>query len=116
MKKVTLFIAMAFFCLHVSAQVNVDGIDINTKENLEYVEILGVGKLNGQVVISIDYGQKRKLFKPSVIKGPDGKNRAFNSMVDALNFFNSNGWEYVNSYAVTIGNSNVYHYLLKRKE
>ncbi|MFK7947364.1 MAG: hypothetical protein AB8G11_07240 [Saprospiraceae bacterium] len=116
MKELILAVCMMAISISAYSQVNVDGIDINEKADLEYVQIVGSAKLNGQVIIVIDYGQKRKFFKPSVIKNSEGKTQTFNSMIAALNFMSSNGWEYVNSYAVTVGNSNVYHYLLKRSE
>jgi hypothetical protein len=116
MKRTILFFILLLPFFYANAQINVDGLDVNSEEDLEYIQIVGASRLNGQVVITIDYGQKSKLFKPSVIKGPNGKSKVFNSMMGALNFFNSNGWEYINSYAITVGSSNVYHYLLKRKE
>lgn len=33
-------------------------------------------------------------------------------MVDAMNFMGKLGWKFVQAYAVTIGNNNVYHWLL----
>ncbi len=54
------------------------------------------------------------MFKRQSIAGPKGQ-ITFNSMVDALNFMHDNGWEYVNNYAVSVGNSSVYKYLLKKK-
>ena len=79
------------------------------------------------MVVFVDYGQKvqwlgkaqtiRDDSKGSFINGT-GMNKDFKSMVDALNFFNSRGWEYVNQYVVTSTSAsapNVYHILLKRK-
>jgi hypothetical protein len=37
-------------------------------------------------------------------------------MVDALNFMSDNGYEFVTAYAITVGNSNVYHFLMKKKD
>ena len=34
-------------------------------------------------------------------------------MIDALNFMNDNGYDFEGAYALTIGNQNVYHFLLK---
>ena len=36
-------------------------------------------------------------------------------MIDVLNYISSDGWEFVNSYVITIGNQNVYHWLCKKK-
>lgn len=49
------------------------------------------------------------------MKDENGKNIEFNSMVDAMNYFGKQGWEFVQAYAVTMGNQNVYHWLLKKK-
>ncbi len=40
----------------------------------------------------------------------------FNSMIDALNFMTKNGFEFVDAYAITVDNQNVYHYLLKNNK
>lgn len=37
-------------------------------------------------------------------------------MVDALNYMGNQGWEFVQAYTITMGNQNVYHYLLKRED
>jgi hypothetical protein len=107
----------------VFSQVIIDGVDINQLPDVEYCELLGVGKLfSAKMNISIDYGQKRKFLgkKNFYITDKDGKKVIFFSMIEGLNFMNNNGWEYVNSYVVTVdstfgGKQNVYHYLLKRK-
>jgi len=36
-------------------------------------------------------------------------------MIDALNFMSKNEYEFVQAYALTVGNQNVYHYLMKKK-
>ena len=41
------------------------------------------------------------------------KQLIFNSMMDALNFMSKNGFEFVDAYAITSSNQNVYHYLLR---
>lgn len=33
-------------------------------------------------------------------------------MVDAMNYMGNFGWKFVQAYAITIGQSNVYHWLL----
>lgn len=42
------------------------------------------------------------------------KNKSFNSMVDGMNYMGKDGWEFVQAYVVTLGNQNVYHWLLKK--
>ena len=98
-------------------QVKVEGVDINQLD-IKYCELIGFNKsLFGQkIIITVDYGQKFTPFKSQLIKGPDNKPVVFNSMIDALNFMEKNGWKYVNNFAVSTGNSYVYHYLLKKRE
>ena len=71
------------------------------------------------MTIEIDFGQENKVFKfkDTQVKDAEGRLQVFNSMIDALNFMSSNGYDFVSAYAITIGNQNVYHFLLqKRKE
>lgn len=94
--------------------------DVPLKEiDVEYVEIVGTARvLSSKLTIEIDFGQENKLFssdKDTRIRDENGKNMIFNSMIDALNFMTKNGYEFVQAYAVTISNQNVYHYLLRRK-
>ena len=98
--------------------------DIMQIEGLQYIELLGAAKLNGDIIISLDYGQKTKLFgKAQTIRDESkgsfqngtAKNMTFNTTIDALNWFDARGWNYVNQYSVTIGNSNVYHILLEKE-
>jgi hypothetical protein len=78
--------------------------------------LLATGKLfSNEVDITIDYGQDATFFEDKRIRDVNGKIIVFNSVIDALNYMGSIGWEYVNAYAITIGNQNVYHYLLKSK-
>jgi len=118
MKRIALLAVMFAASITFSfSQVSVEGVDINSLD-IKYCQLLGYNKsLIGQkIIVVVDYGQKFKPFQSQVIKGPDDKPIVFNTMIDALNFMDANGWEYVNNYAVSVGNSQVYHYLLKRKE
>ena len=107
-----------FFLLGAQSQtVN----DIPLKDiDVNYVEIVGTSRvLSSKLTVEIDFGQENKLFssaKDTRIKDASGKNMIFNSMIDALNFMTTNGYEFVQAYAVAVSNQNVYHYLLKRKK
>ncbi|MEH0154039.1 hypothetical protein V6R21_07805 [Limibacter armeniacum] len=118
MRKLIALIAFLSFASIASAQVVIQEQDINKMEEVKYVKLLGIQKaFSSKIIINIDYGQKFQMFKPQMIQGPDGKNKDFNSLIEALNFMDANGWEYVNSYPLSTGNSGtVYHYLLKRKD
>ena len=105
--------------------IMVADVDIMQIEGLEYIEILGQQKVLNpfKYNIFVEYGQKNFTFKSQDIRDMSKKSfnngtgvrLAFNGMIDALNFFNSNGWEYVKQYTVAVGNVNVYHILLRRK-
>jgi hypothetical protein len=132
MKKL-IFLFVSLLTFTVSAQnadsdysIVVADVDIMKLEGVEYIELVGQQKLMSfDVLVFVDYGQKVQMFggKAQTIRDDSkgtfangtGMNKDFKSMIDALNFFNSRGWEYVNQYVVTSTNSNVYHILLKRK-
>lgn len=116
MKKLVLILAICITCSLLKAQLTVDGVEIN-KLSVNYIEIVGtdVGIFSKKLVVAIDYGQEKKNFSsPSFVKDERGTH-VFYSMVDALNFFENNGWQYVNNYLVTVQTTNVYHFLLKKK-
>lgn len=81
-----------------------------------YCELVGTGKLfSNKVNVVIDYGQERKFFQGgTVIEEEGGGVKDFNSMVDALNYMGSKGWEFVQAYTISVSNSNVYHWLLRK--
>lgn len=118
MKRILLSSLVLVFSLTIKAQtVN----DIPLKDiDVEYVQIVGTSKLlSTKLTIQIDFGQRTKFFssgKETIVKDTDGKAVDFNSMIDALNFMSKNGYEFVNAYAITVGNQNVYHYLLRNKK
>jgi hypothetical protein len=118
MKKI-LLLALIAISLKSQSQVKVDGVDINTLP-INYCQIVGfdMGVFKKKVVISVDYGQKVVLGEGTTIEDiATNKPVVFNSMIDALNFMDKNGWEYINSYAISNANAgSVYHYLLKRKK
>ena len=96
----------------------VNGVPIKEIE-VPYIQIVGKSNLTGtKVSVEIDFGQENKYFSSndSRIVDENGKNVKFNSMIDALNFFNKNGYDYVDAYTVTMGSSNVYHYLMKKRD
>ena len=86
-----------------------------THRSFVYCELLGKGKLlSSKVTVDIDFGQQVSFWVPDRrYKDENGKAVNFNSMVDAMNFMGSLGWEFVQAYVVTEGNQNVYHWLLK---
>ncbi len=72
--------------------------------------------MNTKVKIDIDYGQEVSFWNQDRrLRDENGKSVKFNSMVDALNYMGTLGWEFVQAYVVTVGQQNVYHWLLKRE-
>ena len=58
--------------------------------------------MSTKVIIAIDYGQERKFFSDNRYKDADGKVQSFNSVIDVLNYQNSQGWEFVNAYVIRL--------------
>ena len=108
MKRIVIIAASLFlFALSASAQSKV------------YCELLGTQKfLSTKVTVSVDFGQERKFFGDNRMVDSDGKVQEFNSMVDAMNYMGTLGWEFEQAYVVTMGSgagaSNVYHWLLSK--
>ena len=117
MKKIFSLFAI-LFCVELNAQI-VDTVNIGTHPEIKYIEVVGFTKfLNpNKVNIVVDYGQEKRIFDDVIsLRDKTGKKVVFNGMVDALNFFELNGWTYVSNYIVTLQNSNVYHFLLRKKQ
>ncbi len=119
MKKLILSISFVFMGIIATFSQTVNDVPIKDVD-VEYVQIVGTAKLfSTKVKIQIDFGQSTKLFtkrKQTQVKDKNGKLVEFNSMIDALNFMSSNGYDFVSAYAITLGNQNVYHFLLKRRK
>jgi hypothetical protein len=113
-----LLIGALFLSSFLSTKINAQNVvDSISTPKFTYCEIVGTQKLfSPKVTIMVDYGQERTFFQDIRVRDEQtGKVQAFNSMVDGLNFMGDNGWEFVQAYIVTLGQQNVYHWLLKRK-
>ena len=113
---------LGFVCATVFAQENNDQViqEENSSQFIEhkkfiYCELLGQAKfLSSKINVDIDFGQSVSFWAPDRrYKDENGKPVNFNSMVDAMNFMGTLGWEFVQAYIVTESNQNVYHWLLK---
>jgi hypothetical protein len=91
--------------------------DTLTTKRYVYCELVGMAKfLSTKVTVSVDYGEERSFFQDNRMRDEQtGKVTSFNSMVDALNYMGTKGWEFEQAYVVTTGNQNVYRWLLKKK-
>lgn len=113
-------ILVLLICLTVYANSGVaqtDEPNSNTSKFV-YCELVGTQKfLSTKVTITIDFGETKNVWKDNRLKDEvTGKVQVFNSMVDALNYMGEDGWEFVQAYVVTIGQQNVYHWLLKQQK
>lgn len=109
MKKLLLFVALAFASLMVNAQ---------ERPRKVYAELLGESNLmRTKVTISIDFGQEISFWQQHAQKqlvDAQGREMKFNSMVDAMNYMGTLGWEFEQAYVVTVGQQNVYHWLMSK--
>ena len=79
-----------------------------------FCEISSFPSFSSQCKITMDFGQYSKIrlgTSNQLIVDENGADREFNSMIDAINFLVSNGWEFVQAY--TVGESYSPTYLLK---
>ena len=84
------------------------------KKSYMYCEIVGMTKfMSNKVNITLDFGQFNKFGSDQRLRDEEGKPIVFNSMVDAMNWMGADGWKFMQAYAVTMGSTNVYHWLLR---
>lgn len=85
--------------------------------NFEYCEIIKKPKYaTRKIAIQIDFGQQLNLLENTDLKDENGNYIEFNSMIDALNYMGTFGWEFVQAYIVVNGEISIVHYILKRRK
>lgn len=81
----------------------------------EYAEIVGTSGLAGKVRISADFGESGVYADKTLRDAETGKAEKYLSMIDALNSMaTEGGWELYAAYPISMGTTNVYHYVLRR--
>ena len=104
MKKIVVCLLSVFMAVNVFSQ----------EKTTVYCEMVGSGLF--KLRISVDYGDRSMWQGRTVITDENGNVEKFNSMIDALNYMNTKGCEFVNAYAIgNAQNGYVYHYLLKKE-
>ena len=93
------------------------GVNVNAQEPLQprkvYCQIVGTQKLlSTKCTIEVDFGQNQ--WGSQALVDENGKLISFNSMVDAMNQMGKLGWEFEDSYVITVSGQNVYHWLLSK--
>ena len=97
--------------------VLVNEVDINN-EDIQFCELRVTSRLLNptKVKVYVDYGQKWSMKRQNIMT-EDKKVISFNSSVDALNFMDKNGWEYVEQTVTTSSEGETtYKYLMRRVE
>lgn len=111
MKKI-LLVLMLMFSISAFAQDN-EGI------RKVFCELVGTGKfMSSKIVVTVDLGQETNFWtgaSKQYLVDEKGKAKTFNSMVDAMNFMGKLGWEFEQAYVVTVGQQNIYHWLLSKQ-
>ncbi len=88
---------------------------VTIKRTEEYCLLIGTARLfSNKVSIQVDFGQNRPFFSDNRYKDENGNVVLFESMVDALNYMNSRGWQFVGAYPMVSNAGTAYHYLMKR--
>jgi hypothetical protein len=116
MKKNIIFLVLIVSSIGIYAQNDSTTVD-DLRVRTIYCELLGTSGLTNKVTVTIDMGEEKGFlgFNTSyIIDETTGKPKKFNSMVDAMNFMGTKGWEFAQAYTITIGSTNVYHFLLKQ--
>jgi hypothetical protein len=88
------------------------------KKHEQYCMIIATAKFfSSKVSIAVDFGQETSFWhsQGQTIKDNSGKVMNFNSVIDALNYMSSQGWLFVNAYALTEGTSGkVLNYVMRK--
>ncbi len=116
-------LVLLIFALSLPSQGQfVDGISIR---NLESEHVLMVGTpvlLSPKITIDIDFGQQDRalVIRDTEVRDENDRPILFNSIVDALNFMSTIGYEFVQAYTMTSTSNDsitsTVHYLLKKKK
>jgi hypothetical protein len=119
MIKKTIISSLLFLAGFTSYSQTVNDVPIS-EINEEYIQIVGTSRfMSNKVNVEIDFGQHSKFFssgKQTQIKDENGSLMKFNSMIDALNFMNETGYEFVQAYAIAVDSQNVHHYLMRKRK
>ena len=83
-------------------QITVDGVEINNDDSIRIIQVVEmVIRVNYLPTIKIDFGQQfflNEKMNNSKIKVNNNIDIVFKSIVEAMNFFENNGWEYLSTH------------------
>lgn len=107
MRKTILTMVMVLMSVMVSAQ--------DKKPYPVYCNVMGYNFWGvGKVKVQLDMGRFTRGKGFESIYEPDGKKKKFHTMMSVLNYMAERGWKCIGTYFITVGNSNVIHYLLEK--
>jgi len=113
MKKSIVLLIVVFACYTGYSQIYVGDVNINKKQGIKYIELVGITK-NFQIQVHVDYGQAKP--KVEEIRDKNGTIARSANIISALNLMTKNGWEFVTSYGYGTNDENVVRYLLKKEK
>lgn len=114
MKKSILLFGFFALALNLDAQIYVEGKSLDEVYKGKYLAIEERGLFGSNLsTVIVDYGQRAIPLEWDELTDESGKLLRFNSIVDILNFFDENGWTYLNIHPSNLDNEN--YLLLMRK-
>lgn len=110
--KVFLTLISIFFIQSVSNILAQNTNIANNSGNYIFCEIYSISFMSSTIYVKMDTGDK----KDKIIQDKDtGKDKRFNTLIDALNYMSNDGWEFVQAYSKATPYESI-HYLLKKFE
>ncbi|MEO6686162.1 MAG: hypothetical protein ABIN24_09360 [Dyadobacter sp.] len=121
-KQIILLLSLTLMSKLCFGQILVGNVDINRVDSIRIVELyVNRRALKNIVHVYVDFGQRDNLNAMSVGNRSDDllivepltkKKMVFTSTGAVLNFFERNGWEYINGFAENTGGTagNYYHF------
>lgn len=120
MKKTLLLIAILGFTFLGYAQ-EADSAPAQ-KTRTVFAQIMGINKnllgIGNKLSIEIDFGEENNFWGNdgrNMVVDENGKEKKFNTMVDAMDFMAEHGWIYTDCYVITVAKQNVIHWLLRKE-
>lgn len=120
MKKILTLIAI--LCAAISGHAQECDTINQPKTKTVFAQIMGINKnvlgIGNKISVEIDFGEEKNFWGNdgrNEVVDENGKEKKFNSMVDAMNFMGERGWVYTDSYVITVGQQHVIHWLLQKE-
>lgn len=114
LKKFILFVAVVLLISPLFSDIFVNLKNLNVDRNVNFVELIIVSG-NSSTMVTVKFGQARN-FLPGhgELTGPDGRKLLIVNGIDAVRFFERNGWKYISSYMQCQNGTKTEHFFFKR--